>query len=119
MKNRRKPIQKKVRICSREWILESDPRRKNGGAEFNTYGKDGLGHIKIGTFRQNKRYILEVIMHEVIESILSYDEKRWKESKDNGKILFSFDHNYLEGFCPKLIDALVSCGVIDPNKKIL
>lgn len=116
--NRRK---RTIRICSREWDLRTG--RDSGGAHFSTYDKDGLGRITVGTRGQDNRYILEMIMHEVVEGILSYDHRRWSEKPNgdgtDGRILFCFDHTYLDEFCPKLLDALTSCGMVDPRKKVI
>lgn len=109
---------KTIRICSREWTLRAD-KKERGGASFNTYGKSGAGNIVIGTKGQCRRHTIEALTHEVMEGILTHDYRRWKATPDNERILFCFDHDYLDGFAEKLVDALVSCGLIDPNKKVI
>ena len=114
MKSKRKTI----RICSREWTLRAN-KKERGGACLNTYGISGAGNITIGTKGQCRRSIIEGLAHEVTEGILTHDNQRWKESSGNEKILFCFDHDYLDRFSEKLVDAFVSCGLIDPNKKVV
>ena len=113
-----KAKRKTIRICSREWTLRADKKTK-GGARFSAYGQSGSGYIVIGTKGQGRRSIIEVLTHEVIEGILTQDHRRWKESSGNEKMLFCFDHNYLDGFAEKVVDALVSCGLVDPKKKVV
>lgn len=108
---------KTIRICSREWTLRAN--KDKGGASFVTYGSSGAGHIIVGTKGQCRRHIIESLTHEIIEGILTQDYRRWKETMDNGRILFCFDHNYLDGFAEKIVDAFVSCGLIDPGKKVI
>ncbi|MBE3137680.1 MAG: hypothetical protein IMZ43_09885 [Thermoplasmata archaeon] len=113
-----KAKRKTIRICSREWTLRAD-KRERGGARLQTFGLNGAGNITIGTRGQCRRSIIEGLAHEVVEGILTHDGQRWKEGSGNEKILFCFDHNYLDKFSEKLIDAFVSCGLIDPNKKVV
>lgn len=113
-----KPKRKTIRICSREWTLRAN-KKKSGGAIFNTYGKSGAGNIIVGTKGQCRRHIIESLTHEIMEGILTHDYYRWKDTHNNGRILFCFDHDYLDGFAEKLVDAFVSCGLIDPKKKVV
>jgi len=114
MKTKRKTI----RICSREWTLRAD-KKEAGGAHLSTYGRSGAGEITVGTKGQCRRSIIEALIHEVIEGILTHDNRRWKEGPDSEKILFCFDHEYLDYFSQKVTDALISCGLIDPRKKVV
>ena len=91
----------------------------DGGANFSTCTKNGAGCIVIGTKGQCRRAAIEMLTHEVMEGILTHDNRRWKEGRENEKTLFCFNHNYLDGFAEKLVDAFVSCGLIDPNKKVV
>ena len=109
---------KTIRICSREWTLRANRGGLVGG-RLTTYGRSGAGEIVIGTKGQCRRYIIEVLAHEAMEGILIHDNRRWKEGSGNERILFCFDHNYLDKFAEKLVDAFVSCGLIDPNKKVI
>ena len=109
---------KTIRICSREWTLRAD-KKMAGGANFKTFAKNGAGRMVLGTKGQCRRAVIELLTHEVLEGILTHDNRRWKESRENEKILFCFNHDYLDGLAEKVVDAFVSCGLIDPNKKVI
>lgn len=115
MKKRIKKLRGKIMINSREWNLVGV--NKECGGWFRCSDESGVGYIRIGVKKATRRAILEVLVHEIIEGILADDGIRWKES--NEKMLFAFDHNYLENFGPKVVEALVSCGAMDPNIKVL
>jgi len=108
-------MKKTIRICSREWDLKLDP--KMTGGEFNTYYPDGKGTITIGTKWKKPEFRHQVLLHEILEAVLVVDVKRYKVEKNNEETsyLFVFDHEYLEDLAIKLLDALLSCGLIKRN----
>jgi hypothetical protein len=115
-----KPKQKTIMINSRGWTLRS---HKIGWSKFCTYDKNGNGLISIcvgrdGAKRSNRRK-LEALIHEILEAILTDDFRRWSDNADASRCIFCFDHDYLNELESKLLTALVSCGMVDPNKKVI
>ena len=107
-----------VRICSRTWLLGYDV--KMDGAQFTSLNDDGDGEITMGVSLKSPRHILNSLVHEIIEGVLTEDNKRWLEnsghdgSSDNH--MFIFDHYYLsDRFVPGIVDAIDSVGIIDWN----
>jgi hypothetical protein len=105
-----------IRICSQEWKLQKDCR-KHGGGSFVTDGGRGTGVMVIGTKGQDNQYILKVMIHEILESILTVQGRRWAESSTSA--VFVFSHNQMEDICWSILDAMTSCGMVDPKKKII
>jgi hypothetical protein len=110
---------KTVKICGRPYSLLFN--KNIDGAEFSTYSKDGNGEIVLGDYKNN-RFLFEVFLHEIIEAILTHDNKRLVTTgfePRSERYKFLFDHDYLDGFAPKIADALISsgfCSVKDPRK---
>lgn len=102
-----------IKICSREWDLVED--KKTDGARFHTHNDTGKGSIQLGSDFSNKTYRFGVLLHEVIEGILTTDLKRYEYRLTTDNYLFIFDHNYLMSFTDKIIDALISCNAIKIN----
>ena len=109
-------MKKTIRICSKEWDLKTNP--KGTGAEFNTYYPNGRGSITIGTKWKSKQFQLSLLLHEILEAILTVDQKRFNHRVDTERenYVFVFDHNYMENLPTKILDALISCGVIKIGK---
>ena len=105
-----------IRICSSEWKFEAKTEKVGTGSFCLDHGS-GPSRIRIGTKGRTKRDILETVLHEVMESILVVDGKRWAESHTNA--IFCFNHWYLQEFDAKVLDALISIGMVDPNKKVI
>lgn len=107
----------KMMICSREWELWEDP--KQGGSSFS-HG-DPMNRrrrtIVLGTIDNDPRYTAEMLIHEVLEIILSTDEKRyrpnWQQAGDHSRYLFVFDHDYFQGVGPNLLTALLASGMFE------
>lgn len=97
-----------IRLCGR--TLKFDLSKKLGsGGKVDIYGKHGLGKVTVGVGSfTHPEEILETILHELFEGIMVHDEVAYDSSRR--KRIFVFDHDYLDTFCAKLIDALVSCG---------
>lgn len=112
-------MKKTIRICSREWDLKFDP--KHTGASFHTYGKpsSGKGVIILGTKWKEKGFKWSILIHEILEAILTTDGKRFERARyqDDMDYRFIFNHDYLEELPFKILDALESCGVINLKKK--
>lgn len=103
----RKWRRKTIRICSRTFDLYFDPRRYGG--EFTTSRNGGRGALIIGTNQKNLDEVLIVLLHEIIESILAIDGKRYvAPNQDLGRSIFTFNHDYLTEFLYKFLDALKS-----------
>ena len=110
-------MRKTIRICSKEWDLQTDP--KGTGGIFETYKNTGKGCITIGSKWKEKQFRYSILIHEVLEAILTTDGKRFGRRLYRGDdaYMFVFDHDYLEILPDKILDALVSCGVIKLKKK--
>lgn len=107
---------KTIRICSREWNLEAKTEKVGTGSFCIDHGK-GSSYIRVATKDRANMDILQTLIHEIIESILTSDGRRWAESHSNA--VFCFTHDYLSEFDAKILDAMISCGMIDPEKKII
>lgn len=102
-------------ISSREWrIIENN---KSSNAEFHDFYNDGDGCFKptiiLGTQTNNKTEIASQLIHEILEIILTEDNKRWafdKSPKDTYRKLFIFDHDYLNLLQQKILTALLTSG---------
>ena len=95
--------------------------KKTNGGSFATYDNKGNGSITIGTKWRDNEYRFRLLLHEVMESILTADSKRYSNSMysiDKENHLFSFSHEYLdtENFIAKIVDALKSVNAITINK---
>lgn len=109
---------KTIRICSREWDFVRMHGKKMDGLLNGSFSYDPTGGIiEIDTGRRCNREILRTTIHEILESILTVDSCRWAESPD--RIMFCFDHNYLNGLDARILDALISCGMVDPEKRVI
>jgi len=106
---------KTIKICGREYNLKSES--KHSGGAFETYGDTGKGSIVVGSKFVDNTYRFEVLLHEVIETILTQDKQRWERNAydSDDVFLFSFDHNYFTTLPDKIIDALLSCNAIKIN----
>jgi len=106
---------KTIKICGREYNLKSES--KHSGGAFNTYGNTGRGSIVVGSKFVDNIYRFKVLLHEVIETILTQDKQRWERNAYDGddNFLFVFNHDYLETLPDKIIDALLSCNAIKIN----
>ncbi len=94
-------IPTEITICGikHKVILEPD----NNGGWFNE-GKKAIG---IGVVRKDD--IPEVILHEVLESIMAIRNMRYAKERaepDNGDYLFSFNHDQFEQFVKDAVAAL-------------
>jgi hypothetical protein len=80
-------------------------------------GKSG-GYIVVGTQCGDLNHIFEVLFHEIVEATLAVDNRRWKDEGNNANpLMFVFDHAYLDEFCAKVIDSLVSSGCMELGEK--
>ncbi len=110
---KRKP-KRTIRISSHEWeFARRDSKVANGSFSFDGFG----GRIFINTTNRSNRDILESILHEIVEGIITLDGRRWCE--DKGHVLFAFDHDYLGELDGKILDAMISIGMVDPKKKVV
>ncbi len=104
----------KIRICSEEWDLLADPT--DGGGECHWYPKNSpSSYVTIGTECPDPNRWLSVLVHEILESILMVDEKRFLD-EDHANHRFLFDHEYLRAMPRAFIDALLSSGFFTINK---
>jgi hypothetical protein len=110
-----------MKICGRDYKLTLVKGHK--GAEFYCNGKETTcrGEIIIGDY-QDLRGICEILIHEALEAILCEDCKRYYQTSHeacNERYLFMFDHDYLDGLCPKLLDALLTSDLfkLTDNRK--
>lgn len=106
-----------IRIASREYDLIADP--DTHGASFDTMGNTGRGRIIIGTSMNDPAHIATLVLHEILESIMSESGVRYHDTgSSDTNYLFVFNHNYLHNLVPMLLDALVSCGLVVLPKTI-
>jgi hypothetical protein len=112
-------MNKTIRICSDEWDLRVDKNLEGGLVNMNPDNENS--YMTIGFANPSKYYRASVLIHEVLESILMYDGKRWENIiGDNRTVyLFSFDHDYLDQLGPKVLDALLSSGALKLDKREL
>ena len=109
---------KTIKICSQECILSDKPPRGGYSGEFIQDVTKGDSCILLNTKGRSNQTILRMILHEVIEGIALLDGVTYRDS--DSRAVFLFDHKYLEEqFCAKLLDALVSCGMVNLKKKII
>lgn len=112
-----------VKICSREYALRF--RKGNSGACFYSNGPDtnGNGVIEIGDYK-DLEFVCGIIIHELVEAILYEDGRRYCPpvvEGDHSRYLFCFDHDYLDGFQNKVLDALLTSGffrLVDRRPKV-
>jgi hypothetical protein len=112
-----------MKICGRDYKLTF--RKGQKGASFFCNGRksEGRGEISIGLYK-DLRGRAEILCHEIIEAILVEDGKRLCQTgfeESNKSYRFHFDHDYLDGLSPKILDALLTSGMfqlrnIKPNK---
>lgn len=109
-------MNKTIKICSKEYELKTS--KKIHGAYFHTARKkDSRGEIGI-TSKATKEITAGYIIHEVIEAILTEDDKRfynYTNSSEDPNYVFMFDHDYLCGLVHKILDALLSSGIFKLN----
>ena len=110
-------MNKTVRICSEEWDLRSN--KNLAGGEASMHPENDNSHLVVGLNNPSKHYRASVLMHEIIESILMLDNKRWDMAigtEGQTDYLFIFDHDYLDTLPTKILDALISSGVFSIKK---
>jgi len=91
-------------------------RPDSSAGSFNTYSDNGQGKIEIGLKWKDPSYRTNLLLHEIIEAILTDDMKRWKDPAgygDENRMIFLFDHDYLCSFADKVAAALRSVGVLN------
>ena len=112
-------MKKKIRICSEEWDLKTD--KKMAGGLASMHPENINSHIIIGYNNPSKYYRAGVLIHEILESILMLDNKRWEMvTGDNvTQYQFMFDHDYLDTLPSKILDALLSSEAMKLNKEEL
>jgi hypothetical protein len=112
-----------MKICGRDYKLTF--RKSQKGAAFWCNGRksESRGEICIGNYK-DLRGTAEILCHEIFESIMVEDGKRlcptgYEES--NARYIFHFDHDYLDGLSPKIVDALISSGmfVLRDSRKVV
>lgn len=113
-------VKEDVKILSTPYHVAPD--KSNNGAKFHSMGSDGKGFMIIGTSHRDPRYIMCLMMHEILEAVLvqsghAFDETGVRDS-EYSKRMFIFHHNDLELIVPAIIDALETCGMIDMPDKI-
>ncbi len=107
----------KMLISSKEWDLVEQKNRE--GAWFCHCDRKNGGRrtVVLGTKDKDARYHAEILIHEVIEIMLSQDGKRyvgdWVRSRDHSRYFFSFDHDYLDGVGATLLTALLTSGMFE------
>lgn len=101
-----------MKICSRKYKLTFDRKQSGGGFWCHGRKSEGRGEICIGHYK-SLRNCAEILCHEVVEAILHEDDKRFSVGREdtNATRQFQFDHDYLNGFGPKLADALLTSGM--------
>jgi hypothetical protein len=110
-------MNKTIRICGEVWDLNTDKNIDGGNVNMNP-GRENSA-VTIGTTNPSKYYRASILIHEILEGILMYDNKRWQQIIEDNRMvyLFAFDHEYLSGLGPKILDALVSSGVFKLDKE--
>lgn len=103
-----------MEICGHDYKLTFD--KKLSGGEFYCNGKKstGRGEIYVGDYK-DLRGCVEILLHEVIESILCEEDKRFFCSgleDNNSNRLFIFNHDYFDTLCPKILGSMLSSGMI-------
>jgi len=93
-------LPKKLFICGREWTITTT--KKHGGGYF--WGHEGK--IEIGL--RDKKRILEIFLHEIIETIITERSCRYSlyEESENGDYLFSFNHKEFENIIKDITSIL-------------
>jgi hypothetical protein len=89
----------KITLCGID--VEISYTSKHGGGNFNL----SSGKIEIGT--KNKKHIPVILLHEVIEAVLTERDLRWRlYSESAEKMIFNFNHNEFENACKDIAGAL-------------
>jgi len=111
----------KMMICSREWELWEDPKKDGASFSHGDPMNRSRRTIVLGTRDNDPRNTAEMLVHEVLEIILSTDEKRyrpnWQQAGDHSRYLFVFDHDYFQGVGPNLLTALLGTGMFELKEK--
>lgn len=104
-------IPKSVVISGKRWKVVVDP--KNGGGWF-----DGAKNIiSIGT--KYPQDISDIFIHEVLECILTENNLRYslgRTPKENGDLIFSFNHKEFEAVCANLAFTLFEDNSVSSEK---
>ncbi len=104
-------IKDTVRIGSRILELMGTKKLPAGSGAGDLWGKHGKGILRISVVNfTDPMELFDTTFHEILEVILLYDKVRYCDR--NGKPMFVFDHDYFNTISSKLIDALVSCGML-------
>ena len=104
---------KKIVISGEDYFLIFNPNTCESA--FTTRGDTHPAAIVIGSKYSSPKDIINDTAHEIMETILSVDNKRWADEYTNCAdegVLFVFNHGYLKLLMPKFIDALLQTGRI-------
>ena len=116
---------KKIKVGHRDYRLHHD--KQHSGGMFWTRGKscDGIGDIYIGVKEfNNLKNRAGKVFHEVAEAMLCDDNKRLSRpapSHEEPDYMFVFDHDYLNEFCDKMVESLITTGyfrITEGNPKV-
>jgi hypothetical protein len=101
-----------MKICSRKYKLTFDRKQSGGAFWVNGRKSEGRGEICIGAYK-SLRTRAEILVHEITEAILIEDRRFFYDGEDTASRdrKYKFDHGYLVGLGPKLVDALLTSGM--------
>ncbi len=104
-------IKDTVRIGSRILELMGTKRLPAGAGEGNLWGKHGKGILRVSVVNfTDPMELFDTTLHEILEVIFLNDKVRYCDR--HGEPMFVFSHDYFNTVSSKLIDALVSCGML-------
>lgn len=101
-------IPKTIDILHKQYKIVPD--KKINGGSFNSWKHE----IRYNP-QDTKDDILEVLIHEVLENLLSVRHHRWQmynESDINNEMLFSFNHNEFEQLIIDICGIVKQLGVV-------